>query len=109
MTMSNAIEMTRHIPAPVEQVWKALVDPTLAGIWFAAKANIVAEKGGAYELFWQPATPDHQSTLGCRITAIASGRYLAFTWRGPDELNAIMDEGDPPPPPAAAARDAAAG
>jgi uncharacterized protein YndB with AHSA1/START domain len=99
MTMGNSIEMIRHIPAPVERVWDALVDPALAGTWFAAEANIVAEKGGAYELFWQPATPDHQSTLGCRITAIAPCRYLAFTWRGPDELNAIMDEGDPPPPP----------
>ena len=59
----------------------------------------VPELGGAYELGWQPGTPGHHSTAGCRITAVAAPRYLAFTWRGPDELSSLMNEGDPPPPP----------
>jgi uncharacterized protein YndB with AHSA1/START domain len=95
----GAVELERLLQAPRERVWAALVDPSQAGTWFAASANIVPEPGGAYELFWQPGSPDHQSTVGCRITAIAPARYLAFTWRGPDELSAIMNEGDPPPPP----------
>jgi uncharacterized protein YndB with AHSA1/START domain len=97
--MAHLIELTRHFPAPVEKVWDALVDPEQVGTWFAARANVVPQRGGAYELFWQPDTPENQSTIGCRITAIAPSRYLAFTWRGPDELSAIMNEGDPPPPP----------
>jgi uncharacterized protein YndB with AHSA1/START domain len=76
-----------------------VVDPAQVGTWFAAKANVVPELGGAYELFWMPDNPERQSTIGCRITAISPHRYLAFTWRGPDELSAIMNEGDPPPPP----------
>jgi uncharacterized protein YndB with AHSA1/START domain len=95
----NSVELSRHIGAPLERVWQALVDPAQAGTWFAAKANIDPELGGAYELFWRPGTPESQSTIGCRITAIAPCRYLAFTWRGPDELGALMNEGDPPPPP----------
>jgi hypothetical protein len=95
----ESIDIERQLPAPPERVWAALVDPSQAGTWFAAKANIVPELGGAYELFWLPDTPDHQSTIGCRITAIAPPRHLAFTWRGPDELSAIMNDGDPPPPP----------
>lgn len=72
--------------------------PVPGRTWFAAKASITPELGGACELFWQPGTPGrHQSTIGCRITAIAPHRYLAFTWRGPDELSAIMNEGDPRP------------
>jgi uncharacterized protein YndB with AHSA1/START domain len=95
----DSIELERHLPVPVDRVWAALTDPSQAGTWFAAKARITPELGGAYELFWQPGTPDHQSTIGCRITAITPCRYLAFTWRGPDELSALMNEGDPPPPP----------
>lgn len=97
--MTNSIDTNCFIPSPVEQVWTALVDPALVGTWAAAKANVVPERGGPYELFWRPDTPEHQSTIGCRITAIAPYRYLAFTWRGPDELSALMNEGDPPPPP----------
>jgi uncharacterized protein YndB with AHSA1/START domain len=77
----ESIELERRLPASPERVWAALVGPSQAGTWFAAKACMVAELGGAYELFWQPDTPGHQSTIGCRITAIAPGRYLAFTWR----------------------------
>ena len=95
----ESIDLERRLPAPPQRVWAALVDPSQAGTWLAAKASIVPELGGAYELFWLPDTPDHQSTIGCRITAIAPPRYLAFTWRGPDELSAVMNDGDPPPPP----------
>jgi uncharacterized protein YndB with AHSA1/START domain len=103
MTTSEAItsvvQTHRHVPAQAEGVWRALVEPAQVGNWLAAAANICPERGGDYELFWQPDTPEHNSTIGCRITAIAACRYLAFTWRGPDELSAIMNDGDPPPPP----------
>lgn len=95
----NSVEQRRRLGAPVERVWGALVDPAQAGVWFAAKANIAPERGGAYELFWRPDSPERESTIGCRITAIAPYRYLAFTWRGPDEFSGLMNEGDPPPPP----------
>ncbi len=97
--ITHMLELERHLPAALDDVWQAWTDPAKAGTWFAAGANIVAERGGAYELFWRPETPDHDSTIGCRITAIAPRRYLAFTWRGPDELGQVMNEGDPPPPP----------
>jgi len=96
--MVGVIEMNRRLPAPADRVWDALIDPAQAGRWLAAAARIVPERGGAYELFWLPDDPEHQSTIGCRITAIAACRYLAFTWRGPDELSSLMNEGDPPPP-----------
>ncbi len=95
----KAIEQRVHLDAPLDEVWTALVDPAKVGTWCAARANVIPERGGAYELFWQPDTPDHGSTIGCRITAISRGRYIAFTWRGPDQFLALMDEGDPPPPP----------
>ncbi len=98
-TITHSVQVRRNVPAPPERVWRALVEPSQAGISFAVLANITAERGGAYELFWQPESPEHNSTIGCRVTAIAPCRYLAFTWRGPDELNVIMNDGAPPPPP----------
>lgn len=95
----DSIDLERHLQVPPARVWAALTDPSQAGTWFVAKARITPELGGAYELVWDPDTPRNHSTIGCRITAIAPRRYLAFTWRGPDELSAIMNEGDPPPPP----------
>jgi uncharacterized protein YndB with AHSA1/START domain len=98
-TTSCQVEMNRHLQAAPERVWQALVEPEQVGTWFAASARISPERGGAYELFWQPETPEHNSTVGCRVTAIAASRHIAFTWRGPDELSTTMNEGDPPPPP----------
>ncbi len=98
-TVTCSVETHRNVSGPPERVWQALVEPSQAALWFVAQARITAERSGAYELFWQPDAPEHNSTIGCRITAIAPCRYLAFTWRGPDELSAIMNDGDPPPPP----------
>lgn len=98
-TTSTAIHMNRSLPQPAGKVWQALTEPGQVGSWAAAAASIRAERGGNYELFWEPDSPDHNSTIGCRVTAVAPGRYLAFTWRGPDQLSAVMNEGDPPPPP----------
>jgi uncharacterized protein YndB with AHSA1/START domain len=94
-----AIEFERVLPVDLDTAWKAWIDPVQAGSWFAIKANIVPEIGGPYELFWSPNSPHHDSTLGCRITALAPQRFLAFTWRGPDALGAVVNEGNPPPPP----------
>jgi uncharacterized protein YndB with AHSA1/START domain len=98
-TTSRAIHMNRSLPQAAGKVWQALTEPEQVGTWAAAAASVRAERGGSYELFWEPDTPEHNSTIGCRVTAVAPERYLAFTWRGPDELSAVMNDGDPPPPP----------
>jgi len=96
---TRRLVMRLIVPSPVDRVWQAWTDPGEAGMWFAAAARIVPERGEPYELFWQPDSPDHESTIGCRVTAVSPLRYLSFTWRGPDVLGPIMNEGDPPPPP----------
>jgi uncharacterized protein YndB with AHSA1/START domain len=50
-TITHSVQVRRYVPAPPERVWRALVEPSQAGMWFAALANITAERGGAYELF----------------------------------------------------------
>ena len=95
----ESIVVERILNAPVEHVWQALTDPELLKRWFAKEAKVVAERGGPYELFWEPANPERNSTLGCRVTHAEPQRWLAFTWRGPTIYDDPMNEGDPPPRP----------
>src|SRR5215212_2713599 len=79
----ESIVVERILNAPVEHIWQAFTDPELLKRWFAKEVKVVAERGGLYELFWEPANPERNSTLGCRITHAEPQRWLAFTWRGP--------------------------
>ncbi len=63
--------------------------------WLAVKADVEPVVGGKYELFWNPAEPEFDSTIGCRITALAPGKLLAFEWKGPKQYSAFMNECEP--------------
>jgi uncharacterized protein YndB with AHSA1/START domain len=80
------------IDAPLELVWKAWTETKRITEWFSPAANIVPEKGGAYELFFDPADHSHMSTIGCIVTAIKPMELLAFTWKGPDQFAEFMNE-----------------
>jgi uncharacterized protein YndB with AHSA1/START domain len=63
--------------------------------WLTTAANVEPKLGGKYELFWNPDTPDDNSTKGCHITAIEQGRILAFDWKGPVQFKEFMNNADP--------------
>ncbi len=63
--------------------------------WLTAKANVSAEVGGAYELFWQPETPEDNSTIGCKILALDKPNYLCFEWKGPVQFRSFMNTRQP--------------
>jgi uncharacterized protein YndB with AHSA1/START domain len=77
--------------APLAHLWRAWTDNTALQSWLTVKANVVANVGGAYELFWQPETPEQNSTLGCRVLAVEPMRRLSFEWRGPPQFVAVMN------------------
>jgi len=54
--------------------------------WLTKAADIEPEVGGKYELFWNLDDKEHDSTIGCRITALHPGRLLAFEWKGPQQF-----------------------
>jgi len=60
----EAITIEKTLSARADRVWRAWTDPEQLCPWFALKANVVLERGGPYELFWDPAHPERQSTLG---------------------------------------------
>lgn len=63
--------------------------------WLCRKANVVPEIGEAYELFWRPDDPEHDSTMGCRILAMQSPYFINFEWKGPERFRHFMNESQP--------------
>jgi uncharacterized protein YndB with AHSA1/START domain len=97
---NNDIVVEQTIAASLDRVWKAWTDASQTGIWFAAGANIVPVRGGAYELFWDLDHPERDSTLGCRVTILRPGKCIGFTWRGPSIFDDLMnEEASSPVPP----------
>ncbi len=62
--------------------------------WLSKAADVEPVIGGKYELFWDLDNPEHDSTLGCKITAIEPNVLLAFEWKGPSQFR-FMNEIDP--------------
>ncbi|MBC7543555.1 MAG: SRPBCC domain-containing protein [Candidatus Sericytochromatia bacterium] len=91
-TANAPIKLKVQLPLPAMAIWQMWTNPEQVVTWLAATANIEPRQGGRYELFWDEA-PEHNSTLGCRITALEPYSRMAFTWRGPEHLEALMPAG----------------
>ena len=61
----------------------------------SGRAIIDAAVGGRYELFWDPDSPQRDSTIGCKITALEPGKFLSFEWKGPTQFSQFMNNADP--------------
>ncbi|OGR88804.1 MAG: hypothetical protein A3J74_04705 [Elusimicrobia bacterium RIFCSPHIGHO2_02_FULL_57_9] len=90
MSKNRDIDIRILIENPVARVFEAWVKPDLLERWLTRKANVQASIGGAYELFWDPERPEHNSTKGCRITGLVPNAELSFNWRGPEEFEELM-------------------
>ncbi|MDF1515468.1 MAG: SRPBCC domain-containing protein [Anaerolineae bacterium] len=63
--------------------------------WLTKVADVEPFVGGKYELFWNPDDRTHDSTIGCRITAIVKDKLLAFEWKGPRQYESFAYTADP--------------
>ena len=79
------------LPAPVGRVWRAWTEPDQLAAWFTKRAQVRAEEGGPYELFWEPEHPERNRTQGRRVTARQPHDLLAFTWKGPAIFADLMN------------------
>lgn len=70
---------------------RVLFRPTVS----APQAEIEPRVGGKYELFWEPEDRDSNSTIGCRITALARDQFLSFQWRSPKQYKRFANTEDP--------------
>ncbi len=63
--------------------------------WLTAKADVEPVGGGKYELFWNPENREIDSTIGCKVTAVEPGKFIAFEWKGPAQYRDFMNAADP--------------
>jgi uncharacterized protein YndB with AHSA1/START domain len=84
-----------HLRCDVRRAFEMFTVNEQVQSWLAPSANIEAEEGGSYELFWDLENREHDSTTGCRVTAIEQDRFLSFEWKGPRQFEQFMNDADP--------------
>jgi uncharacterized protein YndB with AHSA1/START domain len=93
--MDKVIYQTATLPCDAARAFEMFTSNEMLEKWLAVKADVEPRAGGKYELFWNPEEPEFDSTIGCRVTAFAPGRLLAFEWKGPKQYSDFMNETDP--------------
>jgi uncharacterized protein YndB with AHSA1/START domain len=83
------LDVTLNLSA--SQAWSLWIDDQKLEEWLTAKAHVEPRLHGHYELFWDPAHPHENSTIGCHITAIIPGKLLVFEWKGPVPYAELMN------------------
>lgn len=94
----DPLTYTMDLAVPRDRVWEAWTRPERLTAWLCLRANVEPVVGGRYELFWNPdpAKPEHDSTIGCRVLSVDRPRLLRFSWRGANEVAAVMNRPDAP-------------
>lgn len=80
------VTASAFLPVPPAEAFEHFTSAPLLEAWLSAAAYVEAAVGGKYELFWDPADRESNSTIGCRITAMAPGQFIAFQWRSPKQF-----------------------
>jgi uncharacterized protein YndB with AHSA1/START domain len=91
----SRLEFKVSLKAPLERLWHSWTDSEDITNWFSPEAKIEPWVGGSYELYFDPANHDHQSTKGCVVTGIEPMSLLSFQWKGPDQFMDTMNTPDP--------------
>lgn len=89
------VDVDARVRLPARAAFRHFVEPPLLERWLAPRAHVDARVGGPYELFWEPADPENNSTIGCRITALSPGQLIAFQWRSPAQFKPFANGADP--------------
>jgi uncharacterized protein YndB with AHSA1/START domain len=82
--VTTDVELSRHLPAPPEEVFRAWTDPELMSRWLSlgtATASVDLRVGGGFNLVMsgQGMTIEHTG----EYLEIEPPRLLVFTWRSP--------------------------
>lgn len=83
------------LPIPARRAYDFFTSSALLQSWLAPVAEVEPETGGRYELFWDPADRENNSTIGCRVTAVLPGQFIAFQWRSPKQFKEFANAADP--------------
>lgn len=93
--MNRIIHLKATLDCKHDAAYAHFVDPALLTAWLTEAVDIEAKVGGKYELFWEPDERLHNSTLGCRVTAVEPSQLLAFEWKSPKQFADFANSADP--------------
>lgn len=93
--MENIIVIEEEINCDTATAFNMFTKNEFLENWLTVKADVEPILGGKYELFWEPENKERNSTIGCKITAIARNTFLSFNWKGPIDYHSFMNFADP--------------
>ncbi|KOP71177.1 ATPase [Bacillus sp. FJAT-21945] len=88
------ITNTIIIHVPLSLVWHAWTISERVSQWFVPETVIEAKEGGAFELYFVPGNRTGMNTRGCKIIKMVDQEELQFSWKGPDQFEEIMNQGE---------------
>lgn len=91
----RVIHVNRLLAVSPARAFEYFTSAELLVGWLTAAAEVEPIVGGKYELFWEPADRENNSTIGCRISAMQAGQFLAFQWRSPKQFKSFANDADP--------------
>lgn len=93
--LDHVIHVSTTVNVSPSMAYAYFTENELLMSWLTVRAEVEEWVGGKYELFWEPDDPTNNSTIGCRITAMAPGQFLAFQWRSPKQFKSFANVADP--------------
>lgn len=93
--MDRVIHCSAELSCPMPRAFAYFTRNDLLQTWLATAADVQPEVAGKYELFWDPSDRENDSTLGCKVTAIAPEIFVAFEWKSPKQFKALANSADP--------------
>ena len=93
--VDQVIHITAFVAVAPARAFAYLTEADVLTSWLTAAAEVEPSVGGKYELFWEPNDRENNSTIGCRITALAKDQFVAFQWRCPKQFKDFANGADP--------------
>lgn len=94
-SISPIIHLTEQLECDRETAFAMFTKNDQLTQWLALEADIEPVVGGKYECFWDPANKNINSTIGCKVLAVDSNRFIQFEWKGPVQVSEFMNNADP--------------
>jgi uncharacterized protein YndB with AHSA1/START domain len=93
--MNRIIYCSTSLRCLPSEAFAYFTENQLLETWLTNSAEVQPVPGGKYELFWNIADRENDSTIGCRITAIRPPSLLAFEWKSPKQFKSFANSADP--------------
>jgi uncharacterized protein YndB with AHSA1/START domain len=93
--VDKIIHVQALVAVPPAKAFAFFTDNKLLQSWLVAAAEVEQKVGGKNELFWEPSDRENNSTIGCRVTALAPAQFIAFQWRSPKQFKSFANTADP--------------